>query len=130
MPDYDNTNRAALFKPRGEKLILQGKINIDGEDHYALIVARKTQDGQVMRNVYVQAGPLYVNDKEGNENRPDYSGPILKGKRISLWKKTLDSGEAYMSGQVQDANRGGGGGESFDGPAEVPNFELDDDLPF
>lgn len=47
---------------------------------------------------------IFINDKQGNEKRPDYTGKLLlngKMHRVSLWKKTSASGDVYMNGRVQ-----------------------------
>ena len=46
---------------------------------------------------------LFVNDKEGNENRPDLTGYAMIGgkkKDVSVWAK--DSGKLRFSGKVQE----------------------------
>jgi len=50
------------------------------------------------------SGALFKNDKEGNENRPDYKGSINVGGVdfwISSWIKTSKKGVKYMSLSVQ-----------------------------
>lgn len=51
------------------------------------------------------SGALFKNDKEGNENRPDYRGNVnVEGKdfEISAWLKTAKSGVKYMSLSIQE----------------------------
>ena len=46
---------------------------------------------------------LFVNDKEGNEDRPDLTGYAMIGgkkKDVSVWAK--DSGKLRFSGKVQE----------------------------
>lgn len=46
------------------------------------------------------SGVLFKNDKEGNENRPDYKGKInVNGVDMDLaaWIKTSSAGNKYMS---------------------------------
>lgn len=46
---------------------------------------------------------LFLNDKAGNPNRPDYTGTgLIDGKevRVSLWKGVTQSGTERFSGQV------------------------------
>ena len=50
------------------------------------------------------SGALFKNDKEGNENRPDYKGSInVNGVDfwLSSWLKTSKAGNKYMSLSVQ-----------------------------
>jgi uncharacterized protein (DUF736 family) len=50
-------------------------------------------------------GALFRNDKEGNDNRPDYKGPInVEGKemQLSAWLKTSAKGVKYMSLQIEE----------------------------
>lgn len=50
------------------------------------------------------SGALFKNDKEGNENRPDYKGSLNVGGVdfwLSSWIKTSKKGIKYMSLSVQ-----------------------------
>lgn len=50
-------------------------------------------------------GVLFKNDKEGNENRPDYKGKIFFGneeKQLAAWIKTSKNGQKYMSLSVSE----------------------------
>jgi uncharacterized protein (DUF736 family) len=50
------------------------------------------------------SGAFFKNDKEGNENRPDYKGPInVDGvaHEIAGWMKTSKAGKPYMSLSIQ-----------------------------
>ena len=73
------------------------------------------------------SGALFKNDKQGNENRPDYRGPFVDEngveKEISAWLKTAKSGIKYMSIQVSD--KWVPKGEQSQ-PAKVAEIELDD----
>jgi len=76
---------------------------------------------------------LFMNDKEGNENRPDYTGyaligPELKEMRLSLWNK--ESGKLRFRGQIQEPYGGGSGGSSPRSKFDVPAVKSEDDLPF
>jgi hypothetical protein len=51
---------------------------------------------------------LFVNDKEGNENRPDLTGyAMINGKKkdVSLWGK--NSGKLRYSGNIQEPYNSG-----------------------
>lgn len=124
MADYDNTNRGAAFAPfEQQRLILQGKVNVSGNDLKVVLVKDQTQGGTNLIEVYQKVGVLFDNDKKGNENTPDYSGPLEIGrKRIAAWRKEKD-GKPYMSISVSDAQQGG----SNSGGGRV---DLNDDIPF
>jgi uncharacterized protein (DUF736 family) len=51
-------------------------------------------------------GALFKNDKQGNENRPDYTGEIYDAdgtkRRIAAWLRESKSGTKYMSLKVTD----------------------------
>tara|TARA_R100001530_G_scaffold12061_1_gene11434 strand:- start:489 stop:725 length:237 start_codon:yes stop_codon:yes gene_type:complete len=65
---------------------------------------------------------LFVNDKEGNEKRPDLTGyAIIGGKKkdVSVWAK--DSGRLRFSGKVQEPyNSGGSDRKTSQTSTEVP----------
>ena len=51
------------------------------------------------------SGALFKRDKQGNENRPDYSGPInVDGvdKELAAWIREDRNGNKYMSLKVSD----------------------------
>ena len=120
--DYDNTNRGAAFKPFDtQSLILQGKLNDDGKDMKVVLVRDKTRDGKTIIEVFEKVGVLFENDKKGNENAPDYTGPINEFRRLAAWRKTKDS-QAYMTMSVSEAKQGSESNQS--------RAELNDDIPF
>ena len=64
---------------------------------------------------------LFVNDKEGNENRPDLTGYAWidgEKKRVSLWEK--NSGKLRYSGRVEEPYNGAGSKASNSVSSEVP----------
>ena len=66
---------------------------------------------------------LFVNDKEGNENRPDFTGYAWidgEKKRVSLWEK--NSGKLRYSGRVEEPYNGGGRNASNGVSQEIPPF--------
>jgi len=74
-------------------------------------------------------GVLFVNDKQGNEKRPDYTGNCeIDGKkyRISSWKKTSQKGTTFlsMSLELDDGSR-----QAAAQPQQSQG-DLDDDIPF
>jgi uncharacterized protein (DUF736 family) len=51
-------------------------------------------------------GALFVNDKGGNDKRPDYRGDcVIGGRKLSIagWKKVSAGGKVYLSLKLQDA---------------------------
>lgn len=78
------------------------------------------------------SGALFKNDKQGNENRPDYTGSInVEGTEywISSWLKTSKAGKKYMSLSVQPKESRGqdnAGGNASPPPAD----DFDDGIPF
>jgi len=127
MADYDNTNRGAAFAPfEQQRLILQGKVNVSGNDIKVVLVKDQTQSGTNLIEVYQKVGVLFDNDKKGNENAPDYSGPLEIGrKRIAAWRKEKD-GKPYMSISVSDALPA----DSVRAAQQQQQVDLADEIPF
>lgn len=106
MSDYDNTNRGAAFPPFDtQQMILQGKINMEGEDSNVVLVRDQTRSGKTIIGVYQRVGTLFQNEKQ-SENQPDYTGPVElrmfnAEKRIAAWKKSKD-GKPYLTMSVSD----------------------------
>ena len=123
MAEYDNTNSGAVFKPfETMKLILQGKVNIEGNDRKIVLVADKTKSDKKIIEVYQKVGVLFEEDKGDNEKRPDYSGPLEdyatnKDMRIAAWKRQSDGGNKYMSLSISEKQSKGGN-------------DLNDKIPF
>lgn len=127
MTTYDNTNSGAVFKARdNHKMILTGKANNNGKESQIAVTMSTLPDGRKIMDIYEKTGTLFTNDKKGNDNAPDYSGPI-GNRRVAAWKKSKD-GSSYMSLSFSD-NINGGQGQA-QGAANVQSTELDDDVPF
>lgn len=48
---------------------------------------------------------LFLNDKKGNEKRPDFSGRgMVSGVevKVAVWKRTSQSGVEYWSGSIEE----------------------------
>lgn len=61
---------------------------------------------------------VFINDKQGNEKRPDYTGKaLLNGKeyRVSFWKEKAASGMTYLSGTIQLPKGASASSEQEDG---------------
>jgi uncharacterized protein (DUF736 family) len=132
MADYDNTNRGAAFKPFDtQKLILQGKLNVDGNDHKTVVIADTTKNGAKLMEIYVKAAVMFTNDKKGNENAPDYSGPAETWlspteKRLAGWKKSSDNGN-YISLTISDKQ---GQSDKAEEKSAAAAISFDDTVPF
>jgi hypothetical protein len=131
--EHDNTNRGAAFKPfPQQQMILQGKINTNGQDANIVLVKTSTKAGKPLIEVYEKRGVLFENNKEGNEGRPDYTGPWQEDAptpmRLAAWRKNKD-GNPYMSMEVSEQQQKNG--VDFDKTKSVPDLSLkDDDIPF
>jgi len=118
MAEYDNTNSGAVFKPfETMKMILQGKVNIEGNDRKVVLVADKTKSDKKIIEVYQKVAVLFEEDKGDNEKRPDYSGPVedyatSKNMRIAAWKRQSENNNKYMSLSLSEKQ--GKGGNDFD----------------
>ena len=122
MAEYDNTNSGAVFKPfETMKMILQGKVNLEGNERKIVLVADKTKQDKKIIEVYQKVAVLFEDDKGDNEQRPDYSGPVEdyatdKNMRIAAWKRVKGDNK-YMSLSISEMQNKGGN-------------KLDDEIPF
>ena len=109
MTDYDNTDRGSLFKPRAdESLLVQGKLNSQGDEFRLVVVKASLPDGNTARDVYQKVGTMYENDTALNEKSPDFSGPITLGgqdkRRIAAWKTVSKDGNTkFLSCRIGDS---------------------------
>ena len=108
MSEYDNTNRGAGFPPYDEeKMVLTGKINVDGLDVDVMYVAGTTKSGQRVLRIYQKMGIMFEQEDTSN-GKPNYSGPLdntgafIENKKIAAWKKTTEAGLNMISLQVTD----------------------------
>tara|TARA_R110002020_G_scaffold161123_2_gene345964 strand:- start:10320 stop:10706 length:387 start_codon:yes stop_codon:yes gene_type:complete len=126
MAEYDDTNRGAAFTPfPTQQMILQGKMNVEGNDYKIVLVKDSTKDGRNIVEVYRKMAVLFDNDKKGNDAAPDYSGPVGEDKRIAGWRRMKD-GKPYMSFQVSDKQTGG---QQQQQTSSVPDISFDDEIP-
>jgi hypothetical protein len=109
MADYDDTNSGATFPPFDDmKMILQGKINVDGRDSRYTIVRRETRDGREILEIYEKVGAMFVNEGT-SDAAPNYTGmlyntndkqvPYTQPKtdmRIAGWRRMKDD-KPYLS---------------------------------
>ena len=108
MMDYDNTDRGSFFKPRAdESLLVQGKLNSNGDEHRIVVIKASLPDGGTARDVYVKVGTMYENDKSLNEKSPDFSGPVQlpnqEKRRIACWNTVSNDGNTkFLSARIGD----------------------------
>lgn len=136
MSDYDNTNRGVIFQPHpNQALSGQGKIDVEGsEGRYVVIHEPVKRDGEKVLVLYEKAGVLFVNDKKGNDNAPDFSGPLDRhpDHRVAAWKQEKD-GRRYMSISVSQRQQNGEGApqqSQGDDWSSSPAADVEDDIPF
>ena len=104
----DNSNSGILYKNTDEwKIINQGKLNIDGEEHRIIGVSRKNKDKQPILELYRAIGTLKVNQDKQSEKSPDSKGVVNKIKdsgamTISAWKEISEAGNPYTSLKVRE----------------------------
>ena len=114
---YDNTDSGAVFPPNNDaKVILQGKINNDGNEELVAMIMSKTKDGKQIIDVYGKVGTLFANAKT-KDSAPDFTGPF-HNRRIAVWKKQKNEMK-YMSCSISDTK------ERQDGPTD-----RDSDIPY
>lgn len=102
MADYDNTNRGAVFPPReGTSMILNGRIDVNGDNRYVALVKTQTKGGKPIIEVYEKVGALFANEKKESEGSPHYTGGYENNgikRRLAAWRRTSkDGGAPYMS---------------------------------
>jgi hypothetical protein len=129
---YDNTNDGVAFPPFEDmKMILQGKINVEGRDSRYAIVRRETKAGKEIMEVYEKVGVMFKQE-QGKEGSPNYTGTIYNtndktqpwtvaksDKRIAAWRRQKD-GKPYMSINISDPQS----------PKVQTSNLRDDDIPF
>ena len=128
MADYDNTNSGIAGKPWPEqKLLLNGKLNVFGEDMPIVIVTAETNAGEKRLEVFQKIGVMFTNDKRDNEKAPDYSGPLdglHQDWRIAGWRGEKD-GRKFMSLKVSEKQK-----QQAEPQQEPASQEAEDDIPF
>ena len=119
MAEYDNTNDGVAFPPFEDmKMILQGKMNVEGRDGRYAIVRRTTQGGMELMEVFEKVGVMFKQEG-GKEGSPDYTGKIYDmhdkrqpwtdphpNRRIAAWRRMKD-GKPYMSFNISEQQNTG-----------------------
>ena len=134
MAEYDNINDGVAFPPFEDmKMILQGKINVEGRDAKCVVVKRVTQSGMEVMELYEKVGVMFKNDN-AKDNAPDYTGKIYDtadkqmpwtapytDKRVASWRRMKDD-KPYMSFAISDPQN--------KSDAQPNNNFTDDTIPF
>ena len=134
MAEYDNINDGVAFPPFEDmKMILQGKINVEGRDAKCVVVKRVTQSGMEIMELYEKVGVMFKNDN-AKDNAPDYTGKIYDtadkqmpwtapytDKRVASWRRMKDD-KPYMSFAISDPQN--------KSDAQSNNNFTDDAIPF
>jgi hypothetical protein len=135
---YDNSNSGVFFKPYDDQhLFGQGKLNIEGVENRIVVVReRLTRDGDLIPVVYQRLGPLFPNDKKGNDKAPDRSGPMdtHPDHRMAVWAGEKD-GRKYFSMKVSRKQQESGGSSGAASGATDDGWGAgggmaDDEIPF
>jgi hypothetical protein len=114
LAEYDNTNDGVAFPPFEDmKMILQGKMNVEGRDGKYTVVRRVTQSGMEIMEVYEKVGVMFKNESD-KDTAPDYTGKLYDtadkqvpwsapqtDKRLAAWRRMKD-GKPYMSFAISD----------------------------
>lgn len=136
--NYDNTNSGIIFQPhQDQELSGQGKLNIEGREVRIIMVYEKLgRDKPPVQVLYQRLGPLFPNDKKGNDKAPDLSGPLddFPNHRLAAWRGEKD-GRKYMSLKAslkQNASDQSGGGQQQSQQQGGYGYgqNLDDEIPF
>ena len=134
---YDNKNRGACFKPynQNDRLILSGKLDIDGTEHRVVCINEETKNGTKVVQVYTKLCTLWNNEKT-NDNQPDKGGPLEEKfnkdtpLKISAWRRKDKNGNDYLSLSISEKMQKR---TEFDGAyqhMEEKKTPIDDDIPF
>ena len=143
---YDDTNRGVLWEPRGETIVKQGKVNVDGNDLNMIVIKKSipSKDGGTtdILEPFISAGRIFKTDKTKSkdvEKASDFQGSIDTpvGKKMGFYySKTDKNGKNYISLSLAEFREQNNGGTSpivspEPGLISVPQTaELDDDIPF
>ena len=69
---------------------------------------------------------IFVNDKEGNDARPDYTGKALidgTEMRVAMWKTQSAGGNTFLSGKVEEKG-------AYNGSAKSARNTVSNEVPF
>jgi len=128
MSEYDNTNTGAAWKLFDNmKLILQGKLNLEGNKRDIVLVSNISKAGKRQIVAYQKVGIMWENDSN-NEKAPSYSGSLddyatNKDMNLAGWKREKN-GDSYISMKISE--------KIIQRPDVNQSFEddLGDEIPF
>jgi hypothetical protein len=137
--EYDNTNKGAAFTPFPDmSLIAQGKLDYRGREARCVVVMQKIgRDSPPTPVLYREVGPLFTNDKRGNDRAPDRSGPadaLEPGWRVAAWKRDGQRGQFLSLSLSPPRNENEPNPDIYREEREREQRELgaqlDDEIPF
>jgi uncharacterized protein (DUF736 family) len=116
-----------------ESLLVQGKLNSNGNEYRMVVVKASLPDGGTARDLYVKVGTLFENDKSQNEKSPDFSGPIelpnQEKRRLACWKTVSNDGNTkFLSARIGDKTPRVG--EDTVSISNNDDMEVIDEVPF
>ena len=104
--EYDNNNTGVVFdKKSAQKLVGTGTLTEDGKSKRICMVEDVMQDGQTIRDIYVNIGRLWENNND-NQNAPQFTGLCKTSngeKRLAAWVKETEKGK-LISLKLTDKN--------------------------
>jgi len=116
MSNYDNTNKIALFEPRGQESVTRaGRINVNGVELKSVVVDAVTAKGKTVSEVYVKIGAIFPT-KSDNEKAPPYLAGNISFREVP--------NNSYVVGDIsfhEITNK------TVSQPVTIP---MDDDIPF
>ena len=129
--EYDNTNKGAVFPPfsSDDKLMLTGKLDMEGQEHKLAVVKEKTKNGKIILKVYTEFCALFENDS-ATEGAPKYSGALNerfnkdKPMRLAAWKRQTKDGKNMLSLQVSEKL------SKQNSTTTNDSLPIDDEIPF
>ena len=129
--EYDNTNKGAVFPPfsSDDKLMLTGKLDMEGQEHKLAVVKEKTKNGKIILKVYTEFCALFENDSV-TEGAPKYSGSLNerfnkdKPMRLAAWKRQTKDGKNMLSLQVSEKL------SKQNSTTANDSLPIDDEIPF
>jgi len=129
--EYDNTNKGAVFPPfsSDDKLMLTGKLDMEGQEHKLAVVKEKTKNGKIILKVYTEFCALFENDS-ATEGAPKYSGSLNerfnkdKPMRLAAWKRQTKDGKNMLSLQVSEKL------SKQNSTTTNDSLPIDDEVPF
>jgi len=127
MTEYDDTNSGVAFPPfQDQKLVLSGKLNIDGNETQCVFVKGITKSGKEIMKIYQQVGIMFQNDNV-NESAPSWSGTLNDDKKIAGWKRSSTNTPSFLSLKISEKDE-----KKIEQPTVIKNKSENDfdEIPF